>query len=397
MPPPGSFFFHRPSGQNVQQHQHARQRDDHRLGHQAQHHEDVDQQIKRDRADGLAGRGMFQRRTPGINRVAHHCRHPEQPAEHVLALGGPGHRLGAQGMHRKDRRHHKAGPKRARHQPKGNKQEHRVGAVERHVHQMVPARPAIAVDLVLRLPATQAEELPIDHVGYPGQRMPVALVGVHEGPLGAFPGQSGLDLRLFIDVDVVVANGEIVPGGLHVKKGDQHHQTEGEAHRKSQPVHGRATGIGPRKLLLPLLLRRTARTVSPRAGLSFSARRRISYLFAIGLFWFFCPETASSAHEARERGARGRERAEWVFQPKMWKHCNKLLALRGVKPHDITLTVGPFCRKGLIRAMPIKRRDVARHDDRGSPSRQEGPTVRPGVRPCSTTFKPRLGPIVSRR
>ena len=71
-----------------------------------------------------------------------------------------------------------------------------VGRVEPDAHQMVPPRP-------------EPEQLGVEHVREPGQRVPVPGV-VAEGPAESFPGEAAGHLRVVEDVRVVVVPDEFV-------------------------------------------------------------------------------------------------------------------------------------------------------------------------------------------
>ena len=104
-----------------------RNRDEHRLGHQAQRKESGDRQIAR------------QRGPLGVAAHRPEREHEKQPAQHVPSLGHPGHRFDMQRMNGKDRRHPGAGPKIAGHPQQDQEQQHRRRRVQQHVGQIVPA------------------------------------------------------------------------------------------------------------------------------------------------------------------------------------------------------------------------------------------------------------------
>ena len=164
----------------IQQQQQRRQRDDHRLGHQAQGKKHRHQQIARQR--------------PAVAHIAEigpQREHEKQSAQHVFPLGHPGHRLDVLRMDGEDRGDEGAGPKLAGHSPQNEKQRDRRGGVEQHIGQMMP-------------PGVQAEELAIEHVRQRGQRIPLAVGPVGEGPPDAVAGQARGDMGVSVDKDAVV-------------------------------------------------------------------------------------------------------------------------------------------------------------------------------------------------
>ena len=95
-----------------------------------------------------------------------------------------------------------------------------------------------------------------------------------------------------LDVIIVVANREIVPGRLHVKHRDQQHETETNPRCDPRPIHRRRGGV----VDTVASRHNAARRTGCRIGLVLlvSARRRNWYLFAIVLFWFSDGKGASS-------------------------------------------------------------------------------------------------------
>ena len=110
----------------VQQQQQKRQGDRHRLGRQ--------------RGDEARQHGQIpdkRKRPPRIAQVGGQRQHEEQPAEHVLALGHPGHRFPTQRMKGEDGGGQRARPETARHPPKNHEQQDRRGGVQRDVRQVM--------------------------------------------------------------------------------------------------------------------------------------------------------------------------------------------------------------------------------------------------------------------
>ena len=97
----------------IQQQEKQRPGHQHRFGHQPQGQGGGHRQVaKHARAAGVPG--------VGPNR-----QQAEQPAEHVLPLGDPGHRFDVQRMHREDGRHQGAPPHAGRHCPQHQEQHQR--------------------------------------------------------------------------------------------------------------------------------------------------------------------------------------------------------------------------------------------------------------------------------
>ena len=96
-----------------------------------------------------------------------------------------------QRMPGEQRGHKGAGPQRIRQPEQQHEKQERVGRVKQDVDAMMRA-------------GVQAEQLAVQHVRKPGQRMPVAGVPGREGPFDAGPGQAVLDHLIFGDVIVVV-------------------------------------------------------------------------------------------------------------------------------------------------------------------------------------------------
>ena len=107
----------------------------------------------------------------------------EEGAEDVLAFADPGDRFNVQWMQGEDGGDKGAPPKSAGHLPEEGKEQRGVGDMQDETRQMHLARAA-------------TEELVVEHVGNPGQGMPVASVTGGEGP--AERGQSEATLNVQI-------------------------------------------------------------------------------------------------------------------------------------------------------------------------------------------------------
>src|SRR5579864_8258840 len=100
-------------------------------------------------------------------------------------------------MQRKESRHHGATPLSTCHALQQKEQQTCVGRVQGQVHQMEPAG------------VVQSENLAVQHERNPGQRMPVAGVSMRKGPEQIFERHSGLDMRIFCYVLLVIKVDEV--------------------------------------------------------------------------------------------------------------------------------------------------------------------------------------------
>jgi len=111
----------------------------------------------------------------------------EAAAEHILALGHPGHRFDAQRVESEQRRHQQAPPRRASHQSQPHEDQRGVERVQQHAGQVMS-------------PRVQTEHLAIQHVREPGDGMPVAGVVSAKCPPGIPQGQSAGHGRVILHV-----------------------------------------------------------------------------------------------------------------------------------------------------------------------------------------------------
>ena len=93
-----------------------------------------------------------------------------------------------------------AWPDRASHSSQHQKQEHGIEDVQQDVRQMVPA-------------GAQPEELAVEHVGKPRERMPIVRVVGGERPNDALPVEAGLDMGIGYYVVRIVTMNEFVGYG----------------------------------------------------------------------------------------------------------------------------------------------------------------------------------------
>ena len=136
-----------------------------------------------------------------VSRVREKREEEEEAAQHVLALGNPGHRLDAQRVEGEEGGDDGAGPQRAGHPSQEQEQQQRVERVEDDIDQVHRA-------------GVHPKELAIEDVGQGGHRMPVADDARGESIANARPGQAGCDLGFIRHVfRVVVAEKAVVPHG----------------------------------------------------------------------------------------------------------------------------------------------------------------------------------------
>src|ERR1700719_3292715 len=119
-------------------------------------------------------------------------------------------------MNSEKRRHEHAAPERARHLPEDEEKENRVRRVEQHIGEVMPAR-------------AEAVELAVQHVGKPGERVPVRRVRLGERPDNSFARQPAKDLRILIHIRAVIEIDELVMNRLAENQPNYRGQTKAEA------------------------------------------------------------------------------------------------------------------------------------------------------------------------
>ena len=110
-----------------------------------------------------------------------------------------------------------AAPEGAGHSVEEQKEKERVGDVEAEAGEMMAGR-------------AQAVELHIQHVGEPGQRVPVGRVAGGESPPEALECQPGLDMEVFRDVIGIVKGDE--PAAENGPVGEQGDEAEQQAEKE---------------------------------------------------------------------------------------------------------------------------------------------------------------------
>ncbi len=167
----------------VEEQENERQRNDHRFAHQAEEEECERERVAAERADALAT-------AVGVGGVGPEREQEEAAAHDVLAFGDPDDGFDAERMPGKERGGEDGGPIGAGEAAENEEDEDGVERVPEDARQVMSES-----DLVV--------ELPIEHVGEPGERMPV--IGVAgEGPDDARPGEAGADVGVVGDVARVV-------------------------------------------------------------------------------------------------------------------------------------------------------------------------------------------------
>ncbi len=205
IPPVAGFRFlsvnrHPPERPVVQQQQHQRQRDQHGLGRQPEGEQGDHRQIANQREAAA--------RVAGVGRQGEH---EEQAAEHVFAFGDPSDRFHAQRMDGEQGRRQCARPEIAGHPPQQQEQKNCRGGMERYAGEVMSLRflPVKAV---------------IKNMGKPRQGVPIAGVVAAERPADGLRGEALLNLRVRIDILVVIIVDELIADRLAEDQPDRQQQ-----------------------------------------------------------------------------------------------------------------------------------------------------------------------------
>jgi len=126
-------------------------------------------------------------------------------------------------VHREQRRHERALPKRPGHSYKHKEQNNRIQYVEQDVYTVMP-------------PRFQVEDRHIRHMGNPGDWMPIRGMECREGPGDSMPGQPLLDDGILVDVDVIVIVGKRVIPHLRVYAHNDRDQEKDDEERLGDPL-----------------------------------------------------------------------------------------------------------------------------------------------------------------
>ncbi len=177
----GSCGAHSAERPPVDDEQHDRQGDKHRFGHQAQCEARDRRSVARAaRARGIAG-------------VVPQGQQAEQCADHVLALGNPRYRFHVQRMQGKQPGHDGARACRTGEAPPHREYEPHIKEMDDETHQMMRA-------------GVDAEQLHVEHVRDPGERVPVRGLVRRERPSESGGRDASQDVRVVRHV------GWVVPG-----------------------------------------------------------------------------------------------------------------------------------------------------------------------------------------
>src|SRR5580700_9247946 len=125
------------------------------------------------------------------------CEEKEEHAEHILALGGPGDRFDVDGVQGEQCGHQKTWPGRSGGPKQEQKKENGIRSVKQEIRVVMTGR-------------IQVEELVVERMREPGQRMPVSLAKGCERPLHGIPCQAVLNLGIFYDVRQIIEIDELV-------------------------------------------------------------------------------------------------------------------------------------------------------------------------------------------
>src|SRR5437588_6072583 len=120
-------------------------------------------------------------------------------------------------MNRKQRRHPKAAPLSAGGSQQQPEQQSNVQGVQQNADKMM-AR------------GIQAEQLAIEHVGDPSERVPVGNIESSERPTDVLEREAGLNVRIEGDVGIVIVVNESIAGGGIVERqgaGDEQQRQDG--------------------------------------------------------------------------------------------------------------------------------------------------------------------------
>ncbi len=190
----------------IEQEQHAGQRDEHRLRHQPERQAQAHRHVR------------HQTRTPRVAGVGPHGEHPKGPAQDVLPFRDLGDRLHVQRMHAEERGDEGAPPGTVRHRDQRQKQQYGVRRVQDEIRQVMPVR-------------VETEQLVVEHVRPPGERMPVAGVGGRQRPAQACEPLPNVGILAHV-LRVVVQDEGVVPDVG--EGGERHHDQQRRDDHRAQ-------------------------------------------------------------------------------------------------------------------------------------------------------------------
>ena len=169
-------------------------------------------------------------------------------------------------MDGKQGRREGAGPEIAGHLPQDQKEENDAGGVQQDIGQVVSAG------------VIQSVELAIQHVGEPSERVPVGGMKVRKGPDDSLGSETACDLRIIIDIDLIVGVDELVPDRL----------AEDEGHGQQKERADGRNGVAAEGGRGQSHVRRTKIGTVGRASRSFCGRLRLlsaGFFFPFRLIW----------------------------------------------------------------------------------------------------------------
>ncbi len=185
----------------------------------------------------------------------------EEGPEEGLALGNPRDRLDSQRVEGEERRDGGAAGAGAGHAREEPVDEKRVGEMEQQAHPVV-AR------------GTDSEKRDVQHVGEPRDRMPPGVITGREGPGDPRPRESGEDVRVLVNVEVVVRADEAVSNRAGPDGGGDDHEENGNEKVRMRPLAGGGCLAGRGGLAG---WRRSFRCRPPRPAGFFSHPERLIY------------------------------------------------------------------------------------------------------------------------
>ena len=145
---------------------------------------------------------------PSVSFIGKKGEQEKERAQQIFPLRDPGNRLHVQWMQGEEGGDKCAFPQGSRHALQYDEQDQGVQDVKKEVDLVMSSR-------------VEPEPLNIEHVGEPGQRMPVAVFERAEGPPDSLQAQAVADDRILYDVLVVIISNEFETAYLPVdRRGD---------------------------------------------------------------------------------------------------------------------------------------------------------------------------------
>ena len=130
-------------------------------------------------------------RLPRIPSIHTDPSQKEKCAQHILSLGNPRHRLNVDGMKRKQQGHEQAWSDATRCPHQQQKKQDHIGCVNQQAGEVMSRRVLM-------------EQLPVERVRKPGERVPVRLLGRGEGPRDRVQAEAVVDVGILGDIAVIV-------------------------------------------------------------------------------------------------------------------------------------------------------------------------------------------------